>query len=329
MNILLIKTSSLGDIIHTLPALTDAAQAVPGIKFDWVVEENFAEIPGFHPDVNKIIPIAWRQWRKSLLKSWRYGNFRTFYQQLREKTYDKVLDAQGLLKSALITRVSLGQRWGLDFKSARETVVAFFYQKRVKVDFQQHAVARMRQLFALSLGYPLPETKPDYGIKIPESCCLENVERSRQVLFLHGTAHKKKEWPEHYWRSLAKKCVAEGAEVLLSWGNVQEQQRAERIAAGIPGVHLLPKSHLLDLAIILRQVSGAIAVDTGLGHLAAALGTPTVSLYGPTDPQLIGACGDNQIHLRAPLRSNGVGDMLDLLPEMVWESWNNHGTKLC
>lgn len=333
IKILLIKTSSLGDIIHTLPALTDAAQAIPQIAFDWVVEEGFAEIPGWHANVHRIIPVAWRRWRKSLLKNCYHGNIRAFYHQLREKTYDYVLDAQGLLKSALIARLSRGQRCGLDFRSARETMAAFFYQRRVAVNFQQHAVTRMRQLFALSLGYSLSEMKPNYGINIPGLSMNTADERVPQILFLHGTAQKKKEWAEHYWRSLAKKCVSEGKEVLLPWGNLQEQQRAERIASGIPKVSVLPKASLLDLATILKQVCCVVAVDTGLGHLAAALGTPTISLYGPTDPKFIGTCGNHQVHLRPPLRANGMGDMLDLFPEMVWESltrilsYNEH--RLC
>ncbi len=317
MKILIIKTSSLGDVIHTLPALTDAVHAMPDISFDWVVERGFAEIPSWHPRVNKVIPLAWRRWRKNISASWREGEFKKFYQDLREQNYDRVIDAQGLVKSAIITRLSKGQIYGLDFRSAREPLASLFYQKRVTVEFKQHAVKRMRQLFALCLGYPIPEDTPDYGIRHHFAAATES--HLRQVLFFHGTTWIGKEWPEAYWQTLAKKCVALGREVLLPWGNEVEKQRAEDIAAGSPGIRVLPKMDLQGLAQILLQVECAVAVDTGLGHLAAAFDVPTISLYGPTDPAQIGACGRSQIHLRAPAIGNDDRSLVNLSPDVVWE----------
>ena len=105
MRVLVVKMSSLGDVIHTLPALTDAAAAIPGITFDWVVEEGFAEIPAWHPAVDTVIPIALRRWRKHPWRDFRGPQWRACRQALRRQHYDAVIDAQGLLKSVFVARL--------------------------------------------------------------------------------------------------------------------------------------------------------------------------------------------------------------------------------
>ena len=155
MRVLVIKTSSLGDVIHTLPALTDAARAIPGIRFDWVVEEGFAEIPAWHPAVSQVITVAIRRWRKHPLKTLRSGEWSRFKQRLRESHYDLVIDAQGLLKSAWLTRYVKTPVAGLDSNSAREPIAARFYDRPYSVPRGQHALERTRQLFGQALGYSL------------------------------------------------------------------------------------------------------------------------------------------------------------------------------
>src|SRR5690606_6912806 len=164
MRVLLIKTSSLGDVIHTLPALTDALEAIPGIRFDWVVEEGFAEIPVWHPAVAEVIPVAIRRWRKSPLKTLRSGEWQRFRQRLHKHSYDLVIDAQGLFKSAVLTLGLKVPVAGLDRRSAREPLASRFYDKRIAVPRDQHAVERVRQLFAQALGYRLPARVGDYGL---------------------------------------------------------------------------------------------------------------------------------------------------------------------
>ena len=152
MKVLLVKTSSLGDVVHTLPALTDAQRAIPGIRFDWVVEEGFAEIPTWHPAVDQVIPVAIRRWRKSPWQTLRSGEWRRFKARLRETRYDLVIDAQGLLKSAWLTRYVKAPVAGLDRDSAREPLAARFYDRCYAVPREQHALERVRQLFAQALG---------------------------------------------------------------------------------------------------------------------------------------------------------------------------------
>lgn len=305
MKVLLVKTSSLGDVIHTLPALTDAQRAVPGIRFDWVVEEGFAEIPRWHPAVDQVIPVAIRRWRKNVLETLRSGEWQRFTERLANQRYDLVIDAQGLLKSAWLTRYVKAPVAGLDRDSAREPWAARFYDRRYAVPREQHALERVRQLFAQALGYPLPSGLGDYGL---DRNRLQLPVDEPYLLFLHGTTWPSKHWPEAYWRELAERMSAQGWAIRLPWGNAEEQARAERIADGLTNVRVLPKLNLAGVAGVIAGARACVAVDTGLGHLAAALDVPTVSLYGPTLPGRVGAYGRDQVHLCASGPDAGKGD---------------------
>jgi len=299
MKILIVKTSSLGDIIHTFPALTDAATHFPAAQFDWVVEENFAEVVRWHQAVHEVIPVAIRRWRKKLGSSLFNGEIRNFYRKLRAQHYDIVIDAQGLLKSAwFITRFARGLRCGLNYASSWEGFAATALQRRVAVNPDGHAVTRMRQLFAQCLQYSLPvNALANYGFK--KELLTTPIAHSNYVVFLHGTTWPTKHYPETYWRELAHLAQAAQLTVLLPWGNTQEQERAQRIAADLPAVHVLPKCDLTAMAGILYHARAIVGLDTGLGHLAAAMGLPVILLYGPTDPAKLGEFGLQQKHLSA------------------------------
>tara|TARA_R110002110_G_scaffold205066_7_gene417111 strand:+ start:249178 stop:250173 length:996 start_codon:yes stop_codon:yes gene_type:complete len=320
MRVLVVKLSSLGDVIHALPALTDAAAALPGIQFDWVVEEAFAEIPAWHPAVNKVIPVAIRRWRKRPVQALRSAHWRQFRVAMRQPYYDAVVDAQGLLKSALVTRMVPSVRCGMDRQSARESLASLFYHRRIQVPRQMHAVERIRLLFAKALNYPVPSGQGDYGVAA--SLTRHTDELPPGLLFFHGTARREKLWPEAHWIALADIAAAHGYAAWLPWGNPAEKLRAERIAAAASNAKVLPALDLLGLAGMLLQVSGAVAVDTGLAHLSAALDIPTVSLYGPTDTRLIGAYGHNQVHIQSPVGVDDTRDPLAMMqsirPEHVW-----------
>ncbi|KHL74661.1 ADP-heptose--LPS heptosyltransferase [Pseudomonas putida] len=293
MRVLIIKTSSLGDVIHTLPALTDAAHAIPGIRFDWVVEEGFAEIPSWHPAVDQVIPVAIRRWRKNVWQTIKSGEWKAFKERVRERKYDLVIDAQGLVKSAWLTRYVKAPVAGLDRYSAREGWASRFYDRRLSVAVGQHAVERVRQLFAMALAYDLPEGIGNYGLDLDR---LQLPPAAPYVVFLHGTTWATKHWPEAYWRELAERLGRSRLQVCLPWGNPAEKDRAERIAQGLNNCQVLPKLNLAGVARVLAAAKACVAVDTGLGHLAAALDVPTISLFGPTNPGLTGAYGRVQVH---------------------------------
>jgi len=298
MKVLIIKTSSLGDIIHTLPALTDAARIYPNIVFDWVVEESFAEIPHWHPKIRKVIPMAWRRWRKNIFSKQTLKEAYVFWQTLREEQYDFIIDAQGLVKSAWLTLFAKGQRCGLDWHSARESLASLWYQKKCTVNFYQHAIIRMRSIFSKILNYPFPEGLPEYGIS-RQSFMSEPKED--YLVFLHGTTWNTKLWPEVYWIELANLLAKENLKVKLLWGNAEEKARAERIAQQGSNIEVLPRQNLEGSAKVLANAKAIVAVDTGFTHLAAALNVPTVSLYGPTNPLYTGAMGKSQICLASDL----------------------------
>lgn len=303
MRVLIVKMSSMGDVIHTLPALTDARRLRPDLHFDWVVEEAFAEIPAWHPAVERVIPVAIRRWRGSLMELWRSGEFRAFRRALRAEHYDLIIDAQGLLKSGIVSRISRGLTVGLSNSTIREPLATIFYNKRISVPRDMHAVERVRELFSRSLNYNHDPRLLDYGLRLPpaEKPARGEHDQRPSLVFLHGTTWQNKHWPEAMWKELLQLATAKGYRVLLPWGNNTEQDRAHRLAGADRQASVLPRLSLTELARTLERAAGVVAVDTGLAHLAAALDVPAVVLYGPTDPSLAGTHGRHQHHLCSSL----------------------------
>ncbi len=293
MRVLLVKTSSLGDLIHSFPALSDAKRALPGIEFHWLVEEAFAEVPEWHPAVSATLSIGLRRWRRNWRKTWKKGELGHFRTLLQQTPYDLVIDAQGLLKSALPARWARGPLVGYDRHSIREPLASLFYTRKYAVSRDQHAVERIRQLFALALEYPVPQSSPEFGLEG------EAPAPSRELVFLHGTTWPSKHWPDAYWMALTQMAAEAGYSVGFPWYKSEERRRAEKIIARSEHGSLLPRMGLSDMKQCLGRASGVVGVDTGLAHLAAALGTPAVTLYGPTAPGLTGAVGCRQKNLPA------------------------------
>ncbi|PIE20624.1 MAG: lipopolysaccharide heptosyltransferase 1 [Neptuniibacter caesariensis] len=322
MQVLVVKTSSLGDVIHTLPALTDAMHALPGIRFDWVVEEGFREIPGWHPSVDQVIPVAIRRWRKSLFSSQTRQEWQHYKAVLQANNYDAIIDAQGLIKSALlVTRLAKGPKYGQDKHSAREPLAARFFNHPLSIPKQQHAVERTRQLFAKALQYPLPKNRGDFALQGHFSRV--STPSEPYLVFQHSTTRFDKHWPEQYWESLIQMAGDAGWHIKLPWGNANEQARARRLASAHANAEVLPRLTLTEVAQILAAASGCVSVDTGLSHLAAALDRPNVILFGPTDPGLVGGYGKDQVCLKAshyPESGNTVEPSIfaSLTPEIVF-----------
>lgn len=285
--LLLIKTSSLGDVIHNLPVIADIRAHFPEMEIDWVVEEGFADIPHLHPAINSVIPIAIRRWRRTLFSKKTWQEIIACKRKLKAASYDLVLDTQGLLKSAVIGSFARGAKHGQDKNSAREPIAACFYQHKHNVPWSEHAVVRNRQLAALALGYAMPVTPPDYGIQVAKAEPPIALPAA-YIVGLHGTSRDSKLWPAQNWIALGKHLSGQGLNLLLPWGNETERNRAAAIAASVPQAMILPKLGLNELASVLARAKAVVGVDTGLAHLAVALKVPTVAIYMDTEPSLTG-----------------------------------------
>ena len=292
MKVLIVKTSSMGDLIHTLPAVTDASKAIPDITFDWIAEEGFAEIPSWHPAIETVFPVAIRRWRKNIFSPSTYREISEFVRKIKIQQYDYVIDAQGLIKSALVSWLAKGQHCGMDSNSCKEPLASLFYRNKISISKQDHAIERLRMLFASTLAYEYQNTTLDYGLSPLK---FNNIYSKPYLVFLHGSSADNKLWSLKQWKSLTDIALANGYTVYLPWGNDQERTRAEKIANGFDLCHVLTKMNLTEMAGLLANASGVVGVDTGLAHMAAALSIPGVTIYLDTYPMFTGACGNNQL----------------------------------
>ncbi len=314
-NILLVKTSSMGDVVHNLPVASDIRLSFPGARIDWIAEEQFAAIPRLHAAVERVIPVALRRWRRTLWRPQTRAEIQAFLRQLREQAYDAVIDTQGLFKSALIARAARGSRFGLDWASAREPL-ALFYDRAFAVPWTLHAVERNRSLAAQALGYALP-AQIDYGVRAAPGK-FPWLAADRYVVLLHATSAERKLWRETNWIEMGRYFMKQGIVSVLPWGNSVERARSDRLAAQIPGAIVPPALVLNDAAALLTGAHAVAGVDTGLVHLAAALGTPTVGIYCATDPGATGiyAC-PRALNLRSAGKPPAVSNVLAALGQLV------------
>jgi heptosyltransferase-1 len=315
--ILLVKTSSLGDVLHNLPAVSDIMRQYPHARIDWVAEESFAALPKLHPGVRSVIPVAVRRWRKNLLLPDTWREIATFRHTLQAEHYDIAIDTQGLIKSALMMRGARGLRCGFDRSSAREPLASLLYQRTFHVAQGQHAVERNRQLIAHALGYTL-HTGVDYGIHTPSTARPAWLPEGAYAVLLHATSRDDKLWDETNWVALGKHLQQQNIRCILPWGSATERSRSERLSAQIPQAISPCKLKLDEIAAIVGKATAVVGVDTGLAHLAAAMDVPTIGIYTATDPALTGLyAGERAVNLGGIRSSPAVSEVIAALARIA------------
>ncbi len=294
--ILFIKTSSMGDVLHHMPAITDARKHFPNARLTWVVDEMYAPLARLHPAIDEIIPIAVRRWRKRFYTPSAWREFAEALQKIRTRSFDKIIDTQGLVRTALTAKLARGERHGYDAESIREPFAARFYDVNHKVGWDLHVIARNRTLTARALGCT-PDGAPDYGF---DRSKIKPSATGDYAIIFHATAKTKKEWPEARWIEVARGLSRCGLEVVLPWGNEAERARSERIAAATPNARVPARVPILEVARLIAGAKFVCGVDTGFLHLAAALGVPVVAVFtitkshtaipmGPGPAEMVGA----------------------------------------
>jgi len=310
MRILLVKTTSMGDVIHNLPVVSDIRRAFPQAEIDWVVEESFAAIPHLHPAVHHVIPVAVRRWRASPLAPATWREIGAFRRHVKVASYHAIIDTQGLLKSALLTAQAQGKKFGHSAISAREPLAARFYDQTFDIPKNLHAVERNRRLAATALGYKLDDLPLDYGITA-KPLAADWLPKGEYAVLLTATSRADKEWDEENWRALGSALIATGLRCVLPWGNNAERTRAARLAHALGRAVTPPALALDDMAGLLAGARIVVGVDTGLVHLAAALGQPTIALYRASDPALTGLRAITpSINLGAPNAAPGAAEVV-------------------
>jgi heptosyltransferase-1 len=313
--ILLVRLSSLGDVLHTFPAATDLRRAMPNAALDWVVEEAYAPLVRMHPGVSRTIPFALRRWRRNLLGREAWREFAAFRATLREHDYDAIIDAQGLVKSAVVAHLARGPVHGYGSVTARERLAAWFYDATHEIPREEHSVHRYRTLVAQALDYRL-QGPIDYGIVAPPAPVFAPSEP--YCVLLHSTARAEKLWAEDAWVEVGRALEARGLVCVLPWGNADERLRAERLAASLTQPVVPPQMSMEEAAGLIGDAVAVVGLDTGLMHLAVALGVPVVGIYCNSEPSRTGPLGAGRIAIRGGIGSPPApADILQALGDVA------------
>lgn len=314
LKVLLVKTSSLGDVVHNLPVASDIRSRFPDARIDWVVEEAYAPLVRLHAAVDRVIPVAIRRWRKRLLDRPSWVEIGAVRRLFRAERYDAIIDTQGLIKSALIARVAKGCSHGLSAKSAREALASRFYNVTHHVGRGQHAVVRNRALAAAAMGYRV-EGPARYGVAAGSA---RSPLGGRYGVLLHGSSRTEKLWPEDRWVAIGRELESRGMQCAVLWGDQEEHARSLRIASALAGAWVPSAPMTLEtVSALLAKASAVVGVDTGLVHLAAALGVPVAAIYCATDPSLTGIYGSARArNLGGPGRAPAVAEVMAALSEL-------------
>ncbi len=286
--VLVVRPSSLGDVVYALALLSDIAVHRPGLPVDWIAEDAFVDLVRLDPRIRRVVPLALRRWRHAPLARATWHEMAAFRRTLRQERYDAILNLQEQVKGALVSWFAHGVRHGLDRANIREPIATLVDDVHHPVSRDLHIVDRCRGVAAAALGYSA-DGPPRWSFAVPPTNAA--MPAGPYAVAFHATSRVDKQWPEDRWRALVTHFSRAGFATLLPWGNAEEEARSRRIADGSEGALVPPQQSLPEVATLARHAEIVVGVDTGLTHLAAALGTPTVAIFTATDPRLAGvAC---------------------------------------
>lgn len=301
MRILIIKLSSLGDIVHTFPLIDELKNNFPQATIEWLVDNSFIDVVQLHSSIDNIHTVNLRQ------HNIRYWQIFNYILQLRKKLknlgkFDIVIDCQGLIKSSICTCfIQSTHKIGFSYSSAREPLSSLFYHQKIFVDKNLHAIQRLRLLGAKGLNYINKidmQQMPVSHNTILQQSSTKKLQQTKKLLFLHCTTWHSKKWP--FWSELCKIALAQGYIIYLNSGNAEEFAAGEQIAATITHnnqMKIMPRLSMQQYVKLFTEIDGVVSCDTGIGHLAAVYNLPIVGLYGPTSPVLAGIKGKYSTNL--------------------------------
>jgi heptosyltransferase-1 len=320
MRILLVKLSSMGDVIHNLPVVNDIRCAIPDAQIDWLTDASYAQLVGLHPGVSRILPIHLRKLKTNWysISAWH----RVFEDKagVRCGSYDLIIDTQGLVKSAVVANWARGTKAGYDAASIREPLASKWYDRIYAVSRQAHAVTRNRALVAAALGYEFAlDTTPDYGLRV--DALDSNSPPKPYVVCLHATSRADKQWAVANWQALGKALNEQGLHVVFPSGTDTEFATSEALAKSLANASAWRAKSLPETASSLAGAAAVIGTDTGLSHLAVALGRPCVGIYLSTQPGLTGLFGGGAVNLGGGSRERpatvDVAEVIGALKPMI------------
>ena len=285
--VLLIKTTSLGDVLHNLPVVCDIRQQKPSLAIDWCAEEPFCALLKLNPNIRRTIPVAIRKWRKAIFKRSTWREFKDFKKTLQSEHYEQIIDSQGLLKSALIAKMAQGKRCGFEESVIKERFAARFYDEHFLIERQQNAVMRNRQLAAAVLNYTI-DSPPEYGLN-PPKMDFPFLPKKPFTVALSATSRADKMWAKNKWIVLTRNFA--DFVFVFTAGSESERENVQKIVDHAKNAILAPPLKLDEIAALIAQAQAVIGVDTGLTHLGVALKIPTIALFLASDPALTGVLG--------------------------------------
>jgi heptosyltransferase-1 len=293
-SLLVVRPSSLGDVVYALALVDDVRRHRPDMVIDWVAEEAFAPLVRLDARIRRVVPIALRRWRRTPLLRATWREVGSFHRDLRSAEYTAVLDMQEQIKGAIVSRLARGVRHGFDRHSIREPLATLLDDVHHRVPRDIHFVDKCRALCGAALGYAVAG-QPRWRFTLPAAPGARPP--GRYAIVFHATSRADKLWPEDCWRALLAHLAQAGMTVLLPWGSADEEARSQRLAAGAAAAIVPDRQHLPALAALAGSAEVVIGVDTGLTHLAAALSVPTVAVFTATEPRLAGVArtGDHAV----------------------------------